>query len=145
MLRTLSPLRNDPFFRAFDHLLADADARWRHAPAAAAPAVAARVNGYRTDDAYVLVLEVPGMAPDQVEIKAEGGALLVNGHATTSPPEGARALHRERAETIHLSRRFTFADDADLDHTTAELKDGLLTLRVPRLTPTVRRIEVKVG
>ena len=154
MLRTIAPLRRDPFFRAFDELLAETDGLLRgarptrhgSAPAAAGGTVhAARVNGYRANDAYVLVLEVPGLTADHVEVKVEDGALLVSGEAEWAAPEGARLLHRERADRLRLARRFTFADDADLASTTAELKDGLLTLRVPRTLPTVRRIQVKAG
>lgn len=152
MLRTIAPLRNDPFFRAFDELLAETDGLLRGArpartgPTSAAGTVhAARVNGYRAEDAYVLVLEVPGLTADKVEVKVEDGALLVSGEAEWAAPEGARLLHRERADRLRLARRFTFADDADLADTTAELKDGLLTLRVPRTLPVVRRIEIKAS
>lgn len=156
MLRTITPLRRDPFFRAFDELLAETDGLLRgarptrngSAPAGAGAGGtvhAARVNGYRANDAYVLVLEVPGLTAENVEVKVEDGALLVSGEAEWAAPEGARLLHRERADRLRLARRFTFADDADLAGTTAELKDGLLTLRVPRTLPTVRRIQVKAG
>lgn len=140
MFRTLTPFGRDPLFRAFEDLFADADTRPR--AARRATAAAARVNGYRTQDAYVLVLEVPGLSAEQVEIKVEDGALHVAGQASFSPPEGAQALHRERADSLSLARRFTFAEDADLAGTTAELEAGLLTLRVPRTAPTARRIPV---
>ncbi|MCK6506432.1 Hsp20/alpha crystallin family protein [Myxococcota bacterium] len=151
MLRTIAPLRNDPFFRAFDELLAETDGLLRGprasrpGPLAQGTVHAARVNGYRAEDAYVLVLEVPGLTADKVEVKVEDGALLVSGEAEWAAPEGARLLHRERADRLRLARRFTFADDADLAGTSAELKDGLLTLRVPRTLPVVRRIEVKAS
>ena len=143
MLRTFNPLRRDPLFRAFDDLFAEADTLLR-APTSTATATA-RVNGYRTEEAYVLVLEVPGLTAEALEIKIEDGALHLAGKATISPPEGARVVHRELADELTLSRRFTFADDADLANTSAELKDGLLTLRVPRTVPTVRRITVKTA
>ncbi|NOY27569.1 MAG: Hsp20/alpha crystallin family protein [Oligoflexia bacterium] len=140
MFLNLSPLVRDPLFRAFDDLLGDADTLLR-APRAAATELS-RVNGYRTDDAYVLVLEVPGLAKDQLDVKVEDDALHLTGTANIATPEGARTIHRELPDQLRLERRFTFASDADLAHSSAELKDGLLTLHVPRTTPTVRHITV---
>lgn len=142
MLRTLTPLRNDAFFRAFDDLLKDPFLR---PPASATTAGAPRVNGYRTDEAWHLVFELPGFSADELEVKVEGGGLTVSGEHEEQAPEGARLLRRERHPGLRFSRRFTFPENARLDEVQATLDGGLLTLTVPCSTPTVRRIEVKAG
>lgn len=134
MFLNLVPLRRDPFFAAFDQL------RGPVAPRAAEPAP--RVNGYQTDESYILVLEAVGLTTDQLDVKVENGGLTVQGKGGVELPQTLRALHRELPERTEFSRRFSFGEDANLDDVHAELKDGLLTVRVPRRKPEPRRIAV---
>lgn len=130
-------------WRPFGSLFDDFETMLGYAPSwtAASP----RANAYRTDDAYYLVLEVPGLSADKLNIEARDGGLDIQATVDSALPEGARLLRRERPANLRLERRYTFADDADLDNTTATLKDGLLTITVPRVQPQSHRIEVKVG
>lgn len=148
MLRALSPrtpslLAQDPFLRAFDDLLRDP--LLRPASPGLRPTQGPRVNGYRTEEAWHLVFEVPGFKADELEVKVEDGGLVVSGSHDRQAPEGARLLRAERPRSLSFSRRFTFPEQAVLDQVQATLKDGLLTLTVPRAQPAVRRIEVKAG
>jgi len=134
MFLNLAPLRRDPVFAAFDQLLADSSRR------AATPSV--RVNGYQTDEAFILVLETPGLSADQIEVKVENGGLSVVGKGQP-PSQGAqRLIHRELPLSPDFSRRFSFGEDADLEQASAELKDGLLSIRIPRRQPGARRIAI---
>ena len=144
MLRNSLLRTRDPFdWRPFGSLFDDVETMLGYAPtrASAVP----RANAYRTNDAYHLVLEVPGLSADKLSIEARDGGLDIQATVDSVLPEGARLLRRERPANLHLERRYTFADDADLDNTTATLKDGLLTITVPRVQPQTHHIEVKVG
>ncbi len=141
-LRTRTPIRRgytDPlasFFSDVDALLGQATSNRTAVP---------RANAYRTDDAYHLVFEVPGLRSEDLEVEARDGGLRVKGEVKSSLPEGARLLRKERASELTFERVYTFADDADLSNTQAVLKDGLLQLTVPRHQPQTRRIDIKVG
>ncbi len=144
MLRNSLLRTRDPFdWRPFGSLFDDVETMLGYAPTR--PATTPRANAYRTDDAYHLVLEVPGLTADKLAIDARDGGLDIQATVDSALPEGARLLRRERPANLRLERRYTFADDADLDNTTATLKDGLLTITVPRVQPQTHRIEVKVG
>ncbi|MCB9777104.1 MAG: Hsp20/alpha crystallin family protein [Alphaproteobacteria bacterium] len=145
MLRTPSSrlhpaLSRDPMFRALDQLLAGASPR---------PTVAQgsgpRTNAYRTDSGWQLVLEVPGVGADALEITVESGDLVVTANSEEPALDGARALRTERTARRSFTRRFSLPDDADAAGTEAHLQDGLLTLRIPKQTPTIQRIPVQVG
>lgn len=134
MFLNLAPLRQDPVFAAFEQLLAE--------PRGGRAESAVRVNGYQSDAAYVLVLEVPGLSADQIEVKVEQGGLTVQGKGAPIAPEGQHPLHRELPTRLEFRRRFSFAEDADLDQASASLKDGLLHIHIPRRAPGARRIAV---
>lgn len=134
MFLNLAPLRRDPVLAAFDQLLADTTRR--------APSTAVRVNGYQTDEAYILVLETPGLSVDQIEVKVENGGLSVLGRGQAPSQGEQRLVHRELPHSPDFSRRFSFGDDADLEQASAELKDGLLSIRIPRRQPGARRIAI---
>lgn len=134
MFLNLAPLRRDPVFAAFDQLLADTTGR--------APSAAVRVNGYQTDEAYILVLETPGLSADQIEVKVENGGLSIHGRGQAPSLGEQRLVHRELPVSPDFSRRFSFGDDANLEESSAELKDGLLTVRTPRRQPGSRRISI---
>jgi HSP20 family protein len=93
------------------------------------------VADLRTDgDRYVLDVELPGVRPDDVHVYALGDALVVEGQKRPALPDGARPAY-ERAERDYGSFRrvFDLPGPADLSKTSAALRAGLLTIRVPRI------------
>jgi HSP20 family protein len=91
---------------------------------------------YRTDDppALHLVLELPGVDPDAVEIVAVGTALVVSGRRERPHPTAAR-YHQVEIEYGRFERRIELAEDVDADGATATYDAGMLRLEVP-LTPS---------
>ena len=103
--------------------------------AAAAGASVRVVADLRTDgDRYVLEVELPGVAAADVQVYALGDALIVEGRKRPAQPQGARRAY-ERAERDYgpFRRVFDLPGPADLSRTRAALRDGLLTLSVPRI------------
>ena len=87
---------------------------------------------YRTDDppALHLVLELPGVDPDAVQIVAAGTALVVSGRRVRPHPEGAR-YHQVEIEYGPFERRIELAEDVDAASATAVYEAGMLRLEVP--------------
>ena len=76
------------------------------------------------DDAAIAEVEVPGVSPSDVKVKIEGRSLTV--------------------ETPRGSAYFTIGQRIDAENTTADLKHGLLTLRIPKRDAKVVEVNVHV-
>ncbi|MBQ0825129.1 Hsp20/alpha crystallin family protein [Streptomyces tagetis] len=94
-----------------------------------------------TEDAYVLELELPGVEKEQITVEVDGGELGVHGEIKERARTGV-----VRRRTRHVGRfdyRTTLPPNADTDHITADLADGILTVRVPKAAGTSpQRIEI---
>lgn len=92
-----------------------------------------------------VVLDMPGVAKDRLNLKADGNGLVVEGEAQIAMPEGMEAVYADIRSTRYR-RSFALTNELDTGRTEAALKDGVLTIRIPKraeLKP--RRIEVQAG
>lgn len=97
------------------------------------------------DGAVSLMLEMPGVAPADVEITLEKRVLTIRGRATQGTPEKLQLAHAEYGEGDY-ERAFTLADDFDPDRIEAEMKNGLLTVTLPKaVAAQPKKISVKSG
>ena len=100
------------------------------------------VDLYETADAFILSAEVPGLSRDQVEIHAEEGRVVIRGERVGGPVS-CEQYHRVERGHGRFSRAFLLAEPIEVDSMTAELKDGLLTVTVPKASGRgSRRIDV---
>ncbi|APZ43823.1 Hsp20/alpha crystallin family protein [Acidihalobacter ferrooxydans] len=92
-----------------------------------------------------LKADLPGTSRDRLEIQVEGDTLTLSGEVSIDIPDGMEALYAD-VSTTRYRRSFTLSKELDLDNIGAELKNGELTLRLPkRAEVQPRRIEVSVG
>jgi HSP20 family protein len=90
----------------------------------------------------VLMLDVPGVKPDGVEVHFERGELTVQGKRTCAERQGQCLL--EEVEVGDYWRAFLISQDVAADKINAELKNGVLTVHLPRSEAALpRRIAVK--
>ena len=86
-----------------------------------------------TDASYVAVLDMPGVAKEDVKITVTGRRVTVQ--AEPSKPNGAEStahvIHRERA-AISYARSFTLPTDVEQADSQARLEQGVLTLTLPK-------------
>jgi HSP20 family protein len=77
-----------------------------------------------------LTAELPGLTRDEIEINAEESRIAIRGERVGHVP----CEHYHRVERGHgrFSRTFVLPEPADPDRITAELKDGLLTVTIPK-------------
>ena len=96
------------------------------------------------DDRFRVLVELPGMNRDDVEVSVTGRALRVSGHRPKlEPPEGGRLLRNERPSgDFDLNLRLP--GEIDTLGVVARMSDGVLEIRLPRLTETRgRSVEVE--
>lgn len=110
-------------------------ARWNRALARPTRTVGFRpaVDVFEGESGYVLTAEVPGVAAEDLDIQVENGALTMRGERKLENVEERDGYtHVERSYGSFV-RTFTLPDTADSESVEAELKDGVLTLRIPKL------------
>ncbi|GAB2609453.1 Hsp20/alpha crystallin family protein [Pseudactinotalea suaedae] len=84
---------------------------------------------YRTDEAFVATIDLPGVSPASIDVDVDGRVLTVR--AERPRPEGdVRWLVRGRPAGT-FARRFTLGETVDAERISAAYADGVLTLTVP--------------
>lgn len=94
-------------------------------------------------DGITLHLDMPGVSHDRLAINADKNTLTIEGDMQIGMPDGMEALYAEVHSTL-FRRSFALSGELDADKTEANIKDGVLTLRIPKrseLRP--RRVEVR--
>ena len=102
------------------------------------------VDIYSNDSAITLLADMPGVAPDDLDIDLRKGVLTLLGKVRELPV-GHRPLQQEY-EMGGYRRRFELSDDIDAEKIEATMKDGVLHLLLPKAEKAMpRKIEVKIG
>jgi HSP20 family molecular chaperone IbpA len=103
------------------------------------------VDVYEDDAGITLLADMPGVTREQLELKVEGDSLLVEGGVRALTPEGLEAVYAE-VRVPRYRRTFALSRELDSARIDASLKDGVLTLRIPKQAHAQpRRIEVQAG
>ena len=96
------------------------------------------VDMVRDDGELVVRAEVPGIKPEEIEIKAEEGVLTISGkHEETEEEKDEQFVRRERRYGA-FSRTMTLPDGVDPKEIKATTHDGLLEVRIPLPKDTAR-------
>lgn len=112
--------------------------RFAPGPAGWAPPV----DLHETDDQYVVTAEVPGLKREDIQIHVQEGRLTLSG-SRRERSVTCEQYHRIERGHGAFSRTFDLPLPITEDAITADLKDGVLTVAVPKATdPTPRRIRV---
>ena len=99
-----------------------------------ADALTARRPAYEvteSDAGYSLTVNLPGVSKDGLEITDEGGELRIVGKRAAKLPEGVVVLHRESSDAA-FELVLEHDNTVDADKTEAELKDGVLHLKLAK-------------
>jgi HSP20 family protein len=115
----------------------------------AAPSRVVRKPGVATlreeDTSFVLSAELPGIAPEQLELAAGDDWIELRATRSIAVPEGFKPLRRERAD-YEFKRRFTMPKRIAGEGVEATLRDGRLTVTLPKqANASPRTIAVKAA
>jgi HSP20 family molecular chaperone IbpA len=101
------------------------------------------VDIYETADGFALVADLPGVSQDSLEVSVTHNVLTIKGHAPRELPGKARYQEFQLASVF---RQFKLNNALDTEQVAAELKDGVLRLRIPKAkAAAARQIEIKVA
>ena len=93
-------------------------------------------------DGITLYVDMPGVSKEGLKVEADKNTLLIEGGVQFSTPPGMEALYAE-LQTSRYRRSFTLSGELDAERTTANLRNGVLTVKIPlRAEVRPRKIEV---
>ena len=108
-------------------------------------AVAPAVDVFEDASGITLLADLPGVSKEQLELKVEGESLLIEGTVQADTPEALEVVHAE-LRAPRYRRMFALSRELDASRIEANLKDGVLTLHIPKQAQAQpRRIEVTAG
>ena len=97
---------------------------------------------FETEQALTVVLEMPGVGKESVEVGVENDVLTITGRIDSSKYEGLQPLYTEY-NIGNYSRSFQISSKIEQEGIKAELKDGVMTLVLPKAEKAMpRRISV---
>lgn len=95
-------------------------------------------------DRYVIVADLPGVKPEDVEVTMENGVLVIKGQRAAESKEERNNYKRVERVRGSFYRSFTLPDTADVGNITARSNQGVLEVSIPK-QPVVqpRKIEIQ--
>lgn len=97
---------------------------------------------FETEEALTLAVEMPGVDKGRIDISVEDDVLTIHGQIDFSKYEGMQPVYTEY-NIGHYRRSFTLSNRIDQAKISAEMKDGVLTLVLPKAEEAKpRRISV---
>ena len=102
----------------------------------------------QAEDAYRIAVELPGVAEDDVEVVVHDGVITVKGEKKVEREDAGDTWYFSERQYGTFSRSFRLPADADGDRIDASMKDGVLTLVVPRARPKeaeAKRVKITRG
>lgn len=109
------------------------------------PAITPRVDVLEDGTGITLLADLPGVSRDALEIQVEGDSLTIEGQVSPAAPEAMEATYAE-VRVPRFRRMFTLSRELDGSRIEAQLKDGVLRLRIPKQEHAQpRRVQVKVS
>lgn len=101
------------------------------------------VDVFEDAQGITLRAEMPGVSKERLNVQADRNGLSIEGDVSIEMPAGMQALYAD-VQAMRYRRRFTLSSELDTDRIEAQLKDGVLTLQIPKRAEfRPRRIEVK--
>jgi HSP20 family protein len=97
-----------------------------------------------TKEGYLFKADLPGVKENDVDITVTGNRLTVGGKRESEAQTKGETFYAYERSFGSFTRTFTLPEGADTEHIRAELKDGVLTLQLPKTPETQpKRIELK--
>ena len=96
-----------------------------------------KVNVYEYDTKIGVIAEIPGLDKKDLNIEVEDGVLTVSGDKSHGFDEGKAKVLRRELKHSSFKRQFTLGEMLDGDNISANFKDGILSIEIPKVEPTL--------
>lgn len=110
-----------------------------------APVLRPAVDVYEDAHGITVQAEMPGVSKDRLNVQADRNTLLIEGEIALDMAGGMEALYAD-VQATRYSRSFGLSGELEPDRIEASLKDGVLTVRIPkRAEYRPRKIEIRAA
>ena len=93
-----------------------------------------KVNVYEYDDKISIVAEIPGLDKKNVTVDVEEDVLIISGDKHGFDSDGGKCITRELKQSS-FKRSFNLGDHLDGNDVSAQFKDGMLSISIPKKEP----------
>ena len=100
-------------------------------------------DGYESPEAYLVVLDLPGVSDDSLDVRVDGGRLRIEARREKSPPAAFRYLREGRS--LFVDATLPHAPDIAEDGIEGTLEGGTLTLTLPKRGAAGTTIPITAG
>ena len=109
-----------------------------------APGWTPPVDLYETATDFILTADLPGLSREQIDISVDENQVVIRGERHEGPIDlPCEQFHRVERGHGRFSRSFALSDAIDVSRVSADLKDGILTIRIPKAAGRgARRVSV---
>jgi len=108
-------------------------------------AMTPQVDVVEDANAITLLADLPGVSKDKLSVQFETDSLTIEGEVSFEMPEGMESSHAE-VRLPRYRRVFSLSRELDTENASAELKNGVLKLRIPKAAHVQpRKIEVRAA
>ena len=107
------------------------------------PIVRPTLDIVEREDGFHLYMNLPGVEKNDLDLESCGNDLIVNAYTSYSFDDSER-LHNLEFTDVHYQGKFTLFEDIDRNAISAELRDGVLMIFMPRRGREPERISIKV-
>jgi HSP20 family protein len=92
------------------------------------------VDWKETATEHIFKADLPGLKKEEIKVQVENGRVLsISGQRSKEEVQKTDTWHRVERSRGQFLRRFKLPDNANLDHVTANVDDGVLTIKVPKV------------
>ena len=105
-----------------------------------------KVNVYEYDDKVGIVAEIPGLTKKQLNVEVEDNVLTISGDKHSVWDDAKAKVLRRELKQSSFKRSFTLGELLDGDNVSANFKDGILSVEIPKTEPVVpKKHSIKIG
>jgi HSP20 family protein len=98
-----------------------------------APGWTPPVDLYETATDFILTADLPGLSRDEIDVSVDENRVIIRGERVGGPIDmPCEQFHRVERGHGRFSRSFALPDAVDVNGVSADLKDGILTVRIPK-------------
>lgn len=105
-----------------------------------------KVNVYEYDDKVGIIAEIPGLEKKQINVEVEDGVLTISGDKHSVWDEAKAKVLRRELKQSSFKRSFTLGEQLNGDKISANFKDGVLSIEIPKSVPEKpQKHSIKIG
>ena len=105
-----------------------------------------KVNVYEYDDKVGIVAEIPGLTKKQLNVEVEDNVLTISGDKHSVWDDAKAKVLRRELKQSSFKRSFTLGELLDGNDISANFKDGVLSIEIPKVEPAKpKKHSIKIG